>query len=743
MDGGSQCHLILVGGGHAHVAVLKSLAMRRAPLLHVTLVSPHSYATYSGMVPGVLAGTYDLTAAQIDIRALAARAGAAFVADRVVRVDAAQRLLELGERPALSYDLVSFDIGSRPTAADRIDAEVPVVLVKPIERAVSGLASTLSTAAPAGGRRIIVVGAGPGGTEIAFALAAHLRREGSGSLTICDSSNAPVASRDAAASRAVQRAFAEHSITFRGNIDVTQVRRDGITLATGEELPADLVVWATGAAGPRLFEESGLPVDARGFLQVGDDLRCGAHPEIFAAGDCATLASHPDLPKAGVYAVRQGPVLTANLRTAAQTWATTTPSSLAGRGARGLGPASATPASKTRRTHLKRFRPQRHFLALLNTGDGRAIFSYRGLAFRGRWAWRLKDRIDRTFIQKYARPQLDPQAMMHGEMIPCGGCAAKVGADVLGRVLSKLNVATDERVQIGVREADDAAVFATPPGALAVATVDAFPPFMDDLYVVGQVAANNAASDLYAMGAAEGVAIAIVCLPRGDARQDEERLEQLLRGALLQLDKLGISLVGGHTIAGEQAIVGFSMHGWVEPDHVLRKSGARPGEVIVLGKPLGTGVILAAARAGVAAAEWTEAAIASMLRSNRRLMQLLREHGVRACTDVTGFGLAGHLDEMLRASGVGARLVRSAVPALPGARELLAAGWRSSFHASNQRTQSNDRLDPLWLDPQTSGGLLAAVPLDRIEPLREACARAGESLYKIGRFTERLGLDVA
>ena len=332
---------------------------------------------------------------------------------------------------------------------------------------------------------------------------------------------------------------------FLGEVVVVRVDAYGVRLADGRVLPASLVVWATGAAGPDLLARSGLPVDERGFLRVGDDLRCVEFPEIFAAGDCATLASYPELPKAGVYAVRQGPVLAANLRAVA----------------------------RGRRT--RRFRPQRDFLALLNTGDGRAILSRGSLALRNRLAWRLKDYIDRRFIRLYERPPLTERETMARPMIACGGCAAKVGADVLSRVLARLELPRAEGVIVGLQEPDDAAVFAHPPGTLAVATTDAFPPFSDDLYLVGQVAANNAASDLYAMGAEGAAAVAFVCLPRDDDGLAEQQLEHFLRGALAQLQQLGIPLVGGHTIAGEQTIVGFSMHGWVEPDGVLRKGGAR------------------------------------------------------------------------------------------------------------------------------------------------------------------------
>jgi selenide,water dikinase len=711
-------HLLLVGGGHAHVFVLKSLAMRPEPRLRLTMISPSSYATYSGMVPGVLAGQYTLREAQIDVRALAARAQAAFLADRVVRIDAARRIVDLAERAPLAYDLLSLDIGSQPAHAERVAGDAPATMVKPIEVAADGIDMAFAAPAPPDGRRVVVVGAGPGGVEVAFALATRLRREGNGTVTLCDAAPQPVTHRHPRTSGRVAAVLARHGIQFIGGVMVVAVDAAGVRLADDRILPATFVVWATGAAGPSLLSGSGLPVDTRGFLQVDDALRCVTHPEIFAAGDCATLTSYPDLEKAGVYAVRQGPVLARNLRAAA-------------RGAA-----------------LRVFKPQRGYLSLLNTGDGKAILSWGRLALHGRAAWRLKDHIDRAFIRRYARPDLSGTGMS-GDMVPCGGCAAKLGADVLGRVLSRLALPHVEGVVVGLDAPDDAAVFAHPPGTLAVATVDAFPPFADDLYIVGRVAATNAASDLYAMGAEGAAALALVCLPEGEVRYQESSLEHFLRGALAQLDALSIPMVGGHTIVGEQLLLGFAMHGWVHPQRLLRKRGARPGDALLLTKPLGTGVVLAAGRAGVAPAEWVEAALASMLRSNGPAMRLLQMYGTHACTDVTGFGLAGHLNEMLRASGVGARLRGADIPALPGARRLLDAGWRSSFHERNLRAQAPAAAPlgaaphfgetapvlALCYDPQTSGGLLAAVPAERLAALRQAFDAAGEALYLIGELT--------
>lgn len=364
-------HLVLAGGGHAHLHVLRALARHPEPGLCLTVVSPSPWSVYSGMVPGLLAGQYAAGEARADLAALAARAGAVFLCDRVLRLEPRQRRLHLAARPPLAYDLLSLNLGSEPAGGDRLAAGAPAALVKPIEAAVAGIEAAMESSPPPGGRRVVVVGAGAGGCEIAFALAARLRREGAGSLTLCERADRPVPERHPRTARLVQRALARHGIGLELGASVARVDGGGVHLADGRLLPAHLVVWATGAVGPTVLAGAGLPLDERGFLRVGDDLRCLDFPEILAAGDCATLACHPGLPKAGVHAVRQAPVLEANLRALA----------------RGGQP--------------RRYRPQRHFLTLLNTGDGRAIFSRGAVACEGRWAWYLKDWIDRRFLRRY------------------------------------------------------------------------------------------------------------------------------------------------------------------------------------------------------------------------------------------------------------------------------------------------------------------------------------------------------
>jgi selenide,water dikinase len=273
---------------------------------------------------------------------------------------------------------------------------------------------------------------------------------------------------------------------------------------------------------------------------------------------------------------------------------------------------------------------------------------------------------------------------------------------------------------VGLAEADDAAALALPGGDVLLATIDGFRAFTDDPYLVGRVAAVNALSDVYAKGGVPRHALALVTVAEADAARAEETLVQVLAGVRAALDPLGVSLVGGHTTTGPELFVGLAVTGTLASgQRPLGLAGARPDDALVLTKPLGTGVVFAADARGAAPGRAVEAALVAMLRPNAEAARAAREVGARAGTDVSGFGLAGHLAALARASGARARVELDALPLLPHVRELLAAGWRSSAHGQNARL--DPALEPvpadpahplrdLLFDPQTSGGLLLALP---------------------------------
>jgi selenide,water dikinase len=313
----------------------------------------------------------------------------------------------------------------------------------------------------------------------------------------------------------------------------------------------------------------------------------------------------------------------------------------------------------------------------------------------------------------------------------CGGCGAKVGASVLSRALGKLKVIPRDDVLIGLHDPDDAAIVRVPPGQALVHSVDFFRAFIDDPYLFGKVAANHALSDIFAMGAEPQSATAIATLPPGLEAKVEDLLFQMMTGAVEVLNDAGCALVGGHTGEGQELALGFAINGLINEDltGVTRKGGMQPGDVLILTKPIGTGTLFAAHAQLAAKGRWIDAALQSMVQSNRLGAKCLRDFGATACSDVTGFGLLGHLVEMTRPSGVDAEIVLSQLPLLDGALETVAAGIVSSLQPANVRLRralrnqedfaSHPRY-PLIFDPQTAGGLLASVPADQAD----ACVTA-------------------
>ena len=485
-------------------------------------------------------------------------------------------------------------------------------------------------------------------------------------------------------------------------------------LLEGERVPSDLVLWATGAAAPALCGASPLPRDPLGFVRVRGTLQVEGHDDLFAVGDCASLAEQPWVRKAGVYAVREGPLLGANLR-----------ARLAGRS-------------------LRVYRAQRDFLALLNLGGGRALASKWGVVAEGRWPWRLKDVIDQRFMRRFrvlatgARLAADfptPESMGM-EVMACGGCAAKLGPSALERALGRLPEAPPEAsVRQGV--GDDAALVDAGGGNLQVSSVDGFRAFADDPWLVGRVAAVNAASDVFAKGGRPRHALALVTVPESDPLREEEALHQVLCGVRAALDPQGIALVGGHSTTGEELFVGLTISGELPAESDwLPLDGARPGDPLLLTRPLGSGVLLAADMQGRCPGLWLRALYEVLERHNAHAAQVAREVGAHACTDVSGFGLAGHLGEMLRASAVSASVDPTRLPAYEGARALLGLGLRSTYHEQNAALRRVIRMEArfaeapeteLLFDPQTAGGLLLALPAERVEAALQALRDGGDT----------------
>ncbi len=303
----------------------------------------------------------------------------------------------------------------------------------------------------------------------------------------------------------------------------------------------------------------------------------------------------------------------------------------------------------------------------------------------------------------------------------CAGCAAKLAQPELSKLLRRLNLGKDPRLLVGAGTADDAGIFRLDEGRALVQTVDFFPPVVDDPYRYGQIAAANAMSDVYAMGGRPLTALNILGMP--DDVVPVSVVAEILRGGAAKVREAGCVVVGGHTIRNPQPIFGLSVTGLVDPRRMLTNAGAVPGDLLILTKPLGTGIVTTGIKRGLASATVTRRAIASMSWLNDVGAEIAERGWVRAATDITGFGLLGHLGSMCRASGVGAELKASVLPLLPGVEELIGCdaipgGTRRNLEAALEWTDFAGAVDVQmrWVaaDAQTSGGLLLCVSESRV-----------------------------
>ena len=475
--------------------------------------------------------------------------------------------------------------------------------------------------------------------------------------------------------RMVERLCKEKEIVVHTEETVCEVTMDAVRCESGLVVECDRTFWVTNASAPPWLKDTDLALTDSGFLAVKDTLQTCSHENVFAAGDVATMVNH-HRPKAGVFAVRQGPPLYENLK----------------RYVVGQKP--------------QPFSPQRRYLNIIDTDTERAIASWGPFAVHAKWCRAWKDRIDRKFMGLFSEfPEMSADRQLYQttdlsvktpqlNQMRCSGCGSKVGNQVLSQALSRIRAETSDRdwperdrIHTGLDQPDDAAIIQIPAGKLAVHTVDQFSALVDDPYVFGQICTNHCLSDLFAMGAASHSVLALATIPYGTDAKQEEILYQLLSGAMVSLAEAKTFLVGGHTTEGAELSLGFACNGWIDPEQVWRKNNLIPGQALILTKALGTGALFAADMQRSAKGRWIEGAIASMLQSNQSAADCLKEYGATACTDVTGFGLAGHLLEMLerKDSPMSAEIDLNRLPLLSGIEQILESGFVSSLYERNRQ----------------------------------------------------------
>ena len=648
--------LILVGGGHAHVGVIRALAMKPIPGVRITLVNSASETPYSGMLPGLISGQYDWDQCHIDLLRLSRWAQIRFVRARAVGLDAQAQTLKLidsasGLERSLYYDYLSLNPGATPNL-NVPGARGRVLAVKPIAHFVDQFERQILAAQDAR-HHSVVVGAGVGAVEVV--LAANLRVPNHQWTLIVGQQGLLPGVPQLVREHIQQVCVARGIRLVKGPV----VRVEPNQLILGDQsVPFDHCLWNTTAAAPEWLRDTELPLDKLGFVQVEKDLSVKGHPNIFVAGDSAAL----NRPKAGVFAVRAGPVLAQNIR-------------------RRIQGKSTLP-----------WRIQRRWLAILNLGRGQAL-AWRGpdeqaRVFKGAWVWWLKDWIDRRFMGKFSSrlPVLKMQQPSEDPPL-CLGCGGKAPAQALGAVDLARDAATLD-VQ----------------GPLQV-TTDSLTDPLGDPWWLGRLAAMHAAGDIQVSGGQVIAHTSSITVPDNQSNLVARDLEYTREG--LASIELGQNL-GGHSAAGAQANLTLTLMG----DGSSCRGDLAPGQRVWISRPLGSGLLFSGAMEnrvrGRFIDRWCDRAI-DLSYDLDEIQAPIR------MTDITGFGLAGHLSSLIDKLGV---QWQGDMPAYDGidfeAMPVLAASNASL--AGNLIDGLSVRNHALAVDPQTLGGVLAIWPADYQPP---------------------------
>ncbi len=698
--------LVLVGGGHTHALVLRKWGMSPLAGARVTLINPGPTAPYTGMLPGFVAGHYTREELDIDLVRLARFAGARLILGKASGIDPEAREVTVEGR-VIPFDVLSVDIGITSAMPDLPGFAEHGIPAKPLGR----FASAWERFRRGAGRAdIAVVGGGVAGVELAMAMHHALDEAGREvQITIID------AARALSGTGANARGKLLSQLTSRGIALIEQTAIERITetsvhLADGQQIPS---TFTTGAAGARPYDWlAGTGLDLTdGYLTVDRHLETAVEG-FFAVGDCAHL-SHAPRPKAGVFAVREAPILYENL------------------------------AARLSGGTLKPYRPQSDYLKLISLGERSALAERSGLAPSGKLLWRLKDKIDRDFMAKFIDLEpmrVDPPKRAATDAVEeaplCGGCGAKVGQGALTSALA--DTPKTDRSDVTRLPGDDAALL-TMGWTRQVITTDHLRAVTEDPHLMARIAAVHALGDIWAMGAAPQAALATLILPRLTDRLQRAWLAEIMEAATDVFTAAGAEIVGGHTTLGSEMTLGFTITGLLDGPPITL-AGAKPGDLLLLTQPIGSGVLLAAEMQLAAKGADIAALHDAMVQPQGEAAALLGK--AHAMTDVTGFGLAGHCLNICEASGLAAEIDLSAIPLYSGALALSEQGLQSVLAPTNRADTAarmklpDDPRTALLFDPQTAGGLLASCPEKTAPTILSRLRTAGFDAAIIGQLAE-------
>lgn len=684
--------LVLVGGGHSQIAVLKQFGMNPIPGLRITMINNFISSSYSGMLPGYIAGTFTKEDTQIDLLKLCSFANSRLIIDRVIGLNSEKKYISLQNRTPIYYDTLSINTGGEPELNSIVGAKKYGVPIKPISNLIQVFENMKSKINKYKNINFVIIGGGAGGIEIALSIKNYLNNQKTlieKQVTLISKSKNLIGGHSALAKLNATNFLIENNINLISDNPVIEIGNNFVKTKRGTKIKSDFSVLVTSITAPKWISQSDLTLSDDGFIEVNNFLQ-SSNENIFASGDVCSIKGK-NLVKSGVYAVRQGTILSKNLR------------------------------ARILKLRYTSYKPQKTFLSLIGDGKSKAIFSWGPFSFKSKWSWMLKKFIDENFIKKYnVLPPMEMKSLKpHPNLITekdfgdpslakikCLGCGAKAQWLSLEEAIKAVNAfQTVSNIDI----TNDVSVIQAPLGMEIVQSVDLISSIINDPYDLSRIAALHSISDIITAGAKPHSAEAIFIIPPGLKKTQTRLISELIGGASKVFLDHNMKLNGGHTSEGTDLQVGFAITGFRPKTFKLKKP--KVGNRLILTKPLGVGIILAAHMRGKSKPDEYQNVINAMLSSNQIAGEILLNNHITLVTDVTGFGLARHTLNLTQPFG--ARFNLSKIPVLDGVYRILQNGIVSSLSDANRKASGfdvfSDYKNQIIFDPQTGGGLLAII----------------------------------
>ncbi len=655
--------LVLIGGGHSHLHVLKSFIINKIDGLRITLISDVYETPYSGMLPGFIENDYSLDDIQIDLYKICYQGNFRFINCKVNKIDGNKNLIYFINRPPLKFDCLSINIGINNDTKKIKNANKFALKLKPISKInYKEISNNLEK------KKVGIVGSGPAGVEISLALK---KRYDEIDILLFTGKRGLLPSYSNSSKNSILTKLNEANIKTIFKDEVVEIKKNKIVTKSSKVYIVDKAILSTNGVPPKWLKKTNLKLSQEGFIQTNEKLQTNFN-HIFAAGDIINF-SNKSLTKSGVYAVKSGLILTKNIR------------------------------NFILKKSLVNYKPQKHYLSIIGLSNGKALAYKYNLHLTSKFILSFKKYIDLNFINKF-KPynKLDHKK----NIMECKGCASKINLTILKSSLPK-NI---------IKSSKDASQITK--GSEYVNSIDMITSIVTDPFLLGKISANHALSDIYASFAKPLSSLMILQLPKSSNNIHAEDLKQIQAGAKLILNQSSCLLSGGHTMIGEDKnpVVGFSIIGkkFKKSANIIKNK-----DVVILTEKLGTGIIFAGVNSNSISSRYIKNVINQLENGNFKLGNLLNQIKPLEATDITGYGLGNHLINLIDRNKYikGITILKDKIKLFEGVLECLRKNVHSSFYEQNFNYgknkilfKNNDLKNKIFFDPQTVGGIAFIIP---------------------------------